>query len=312
MIVRKNLKFTTVLKNSWPIIVFSMFLSSMILLCYDFFGFELMSLPIAVDGILGTALAIFLGFRNNSAYDRWWEARKIWGQIVNDSRSFSREVHSFFNLTPEDYHVNEEELLEIKRSLIFRHLAWVNVLTYQLRNQDTFDKVKKYISDTEYHALLLKTNKATEILHKQAIEINSLVAKNMLSEFRFLQLNELLNKCFDTQGKSERIKNTPLPRQYDFFTKLFLGLFVIVLPFGMVEAFVDHGIGYMLIPTTIAISFVFFVINKVGTVTEDPFENKPTDVPLSSICRTIEIDLLEQLEESDIPKRIQPTDGILL
>lgn len=311
MLVRKNLKFFSVVKNSWFIILFSLSLSSVIWVCYEYFNLTLMSLPIAVDGILGTALAIFLGFRNNSAYDRWWEARKIWGQIVNDSRSFSRQISTFFNLIQEDFQIEENELKKIQRRLIFRHLAWVNVLRIQLRKENSFSDVSNYLCENEYDLMMLKTNKATDILHSQGNDINSLVTKKMLSEFRFLQLNEILNKCFDTQGKSERIKNTPLPRQYDYFTKIFLALFVIVLPFGMVEAFVNHGIGYMSVPTTVAISFVFYVIHKVGVVIEEPFENSISDIPLSAICRTIEIDLLEQLGEKNVPEQIKPIKGVL-
>jgi putative membrane protein len=125
--------------------------------------------------------------------------------------------------------------------------------------------------------------------------------------FRFKHLNEILDRLYDIQGKCERIKNTPLPRQYAFFTTLFTRIFVVLLPFGFVAE-----LGWYTIPLSVLISWIFNTLEQVGTYTENPFDNGINDIPMSALCVTIERDLKSLLGEDEIPEPIKPTRGILM
>lgn len=137
------------------------------------------------------------------------------------------------------------------------------------------------------------------------------MSNGTLGGFDSFQMEGQLLALANYQGGCERIKNTPLLRQYHFFTKLFLLVFMLVLPFSLVGDFVKMEIGFLVIPLSVLISFVFATMAKVGEVNEDPFENKITDVPLTALCNTIERDLLETLGETNLPEKIEPQNGFL-
>ncbi|UTW61620.1 hydrogenase [bacterium SCSIO 12741] len=246
--------------------------------------------------ILGGALAIFLGFRNNSAYDRWWEARKIWGGVVNISRSFGMEVNSL--IQSED---NPEGVEKIRRRLIYRHLAWINALRIQLRKQDSWDELKDLLPAEEFERLSAHRNKATQLLHRQGTEIAVAHQKGWINDYQQIELNRCLTEMYDLQGKAERIKGTVFPYYYQYFTRFFMRLFIVLLPMSLMEE-----MDWQVIPMSTLISFVFYILEKSGHVTEDPFENRASDTPMSAICTTIEIDLRQQLGESEIPDTMVP------
>lgn len=246
-------------------------------------------LPAVPVSILGGALAIFLGFRNNSAYDRWWEARKIWGGIVNVSRSFSFELIALI-------HKNTES-----RKIIYRHLAWINSVKLQLRKQTDNSEIEQYLSNEEFTQTSEWINPATQLLTIQASEIGKLKKEGIISDIEQKQVMESLKTMMDLQGMAERIKGTVFPYYYVYFTQVFLWVFIILLPMILVE-----DMGWASVPMSMAISFVFYILDKSGHITEDPFENRAADTPMSAICRIIEIDLKQMLNESDIPEKIQP------
>ncbi len=259
---------------------------------YDWTGLDLPVVPVT---ILGGALAIFLGFRNNSAYDRWWEARKIWGGIVNTSRTLSSFVMTFPSLKHGEAPI--EEVDQWKRSIIHRQIAWLYTLKAHLRKQTNFDQLKEWLSDEEYEILMRKSNKPAQLLHNQNQAIAYAYEAGMIDNFRHMELAKLVKQFYDLQGMNERIKNTVFPYYYNYFTGLFLWLFIICLPFSLVPI-----MDYMAIPMSIAISFIFYILNKSGEMTEDPFEGRAADTPMSTISRSIEIDLLEMLGEPHPPK----------
>ena len=259
--------------------------------------------------MLATALAIFLAFRNNTAYDRWWEARKIWGGVVNASRTFARQIVSLTSLSNHP----KDEINRFRTELVYRHIAWVNTLRLQLRHQATWHEVESFIDEAEFRWLLDRKNRATQLVNKQAERIADAQRQNLLSDPRHLEiLDRTLTELYDLQGKAERIKNTPLPRQYDYFPRIFLFLFVTLLPFGMIIELEKFKSEWLVIPLATVVSFMFYVLMRVGEFNEDPFENRITDTPMTALCRTIEIDLREQLGETELPPSIEPDDGILL
>lgn len=295
-------------------------------------------LPLSV---VGTAVAFYVGFKNNQAYDRVWEARRIWGAIVNSSRMWGTMVKVYVA----DDKISEEELIDIKRKLIYRHIGWLYKLREQLlvptqwehvnlkgmfgrfsRNrqkkygtgafQDQVDAVKlsKYIPPDEQAENSKFTNAATHIIDRQTQTLAQLNKQGSLSHFRQIELQKILNDFYESQGQAERIKRFPLPRQYGSLSFIFVCIFIVLLPFGIVGEFNklgDWGI-WMSIPFGVLIGWVYVVMELIGDYSENPFEGLPHDIPMFSICRTIEIDLLQLLGEKDVPEPVKPIHNILM
>lgn len=256
-------------------------------------------LPVVPVTILGGALAIFLGFRNNSAYDRWWEARKIWGEIVNDSRTFGMMITSFSSTIFSNGAVKEEEIKAWQTTMIHRHIAWLYALKMELRGVNYWADLSKYMTGRELEIIKKKHNKSTQIIQIQGQELKKAYEKKIIEDFRHMELANVLKAFYDSKGKAERIKKTIFPFYYNYFTGVFLWLFIICLPFSL-----NPAMDWLAIPMSIAISFVFKILDKSGAITEDPFEGRAADTPISSITRAIEIDLLEMIDSDKIPKPI--------
>lgn len=257
-----------------------------------------LDLPIAPVTIVGGALAIFLGFRNNSAYDRWWEARKVWGSIVNTSRTFCSHVMTF----PSEKHgsFDPQDKQKWQSEVIKRQIAWLYALKFTLRNQSKWEEVSQYLSDEENEALSSKSNKPTHLLHHQNQSISEAFESEMIDSFRHMELSKLVEQLYSWQGMCERIKKTVFPFYYNYFTKIFLWLFIICLPFSLAPI-----MDVMAIPMSMGISFIFYILDKSGQLTEDPFEARAADTPMSTISRSIEIDLLEMLGEENPPEPLE-------
>ncbi|MFT6502078.1 MAG: putative membrane protein [Crocinitomicaceae bacterium] len=265
-----------------------------------YFDYDHFCLPPIPVSILGGALAIFLGFRNSSAYDRWWEARKIWGAVVNDSRSLGLELITYPIAVSEE---DEKEITVWRNNAIRRHIGWLYALNAHLRKAKI--DLSPYMSEEEVKALSKKSNLPTHIMIAQAKAIKEAYDKGWIEEFRLIELTATLKKFYDDQGKAERIKNTIFPYYYNYFTMFFLWLFTLSLPFAMVS--IQNN--WVMIPMSIAISFAFFILNKSGVITETPFVGGAADTPISTICRGIEIDLLQMIDADDVPKPLEPTTG---
>lgn len=270
----------------------------------EIFNLEPFTLPVVPVTILGGALAIFLGFRNNSAYDRWWEARKIWGGIVNASRTFGVMVCTFSSSHFSKEEVEEEYIISWRQELIHRHISWLYALIMHLRKQNNWDELMKHISEDEVEHLKKMHNKPTQLLHKQSERLQDAFEENMIENFRHMELANVVKEFYSLQGMAERIKGTIFPYYYNYFTGVFLWLFVTCLPFSLVSE-----MGWSAIPMSIAISFVFTILEKSGAVTEDPFEGRAADTPITTIARNIEIDLLEMIKSDTIPAPIEPSIG---
>lgn len=257
--------------------------------CYTY-----LMLPVIPVSVLGGALAIFLGFRNSSAYDRWWEARKIWGAITNNSRAFAIELLTYGRATGEE----KVEMGAWTEKTIKRQIGWVYALRSSLRKESYCEDLVNWVPIEEQKKLHEITNIPTQMLLIQGREVAYAFEKGWIEEFRFNALIGTVKKLIDEQGKSERIKNTSFPFYYNYFTKFFLWLFTLLLPFtlaGIME-------NWIMIPISVVISFAFSILSKTGVTTETPFEGAAADTPISTICRNIEIDLLEMIDDPNIPK----------
>lgn len=265
---------------------------------YNILGIEEVALPIAPVSITGVGLAIFLGFRNSSAYDRWWEARKIWGGIVNTSRSWGMLSTSFIQPSEK---MPKVEVDQLHKRLVYRHIAWLYALAMHLRKEMDTAVLKPFLDSEDLEKVNAFKNIPAQLVNLQSKDLETAWAKGTTTDFRHSDLNELLVELYTLQGKAERIKNTVFPYYYNFFTRVFLRLFLIILPFSLVDT-----MSWAYIPVSVAISFVFHILDKSGTITEEPFEGRASDTPMSTLCRVIEIDLRQMLGETELPAPREP------
>lgn len=345
MYVNKNFSFISVMKFSGGHIVWITIWVSLVTAVYEFGHWEWMAFPWLPLSVIGTAVAFYVGFKNNQAYDRLWEARKIWGAIVNSSRAWGTTVKSFVGNQFTDKDLSATALAALHKKLVFRHIAWLYALRSQLLlstpwehiNQnnhiasttrkrmkefgvgmldcDDIDVTLKYhLPENEFKRLINYKNTATQIIDQQSQELSALREKKLIDDFRHMELQKILNDFYIHQGKCERIKKFPLPRQYGSMSLIFIGIFIFLLPFGMIPEFHklgDFGI-WMAIPLTVLVSWVYTMMELVGDYSENPFEGLGNDIPMLSLCRTIEIDLLEMLGETDLPPAIEAKNGVLM
>ncbi|MFN8414845.1 MAG: bestrophin family ion channel [Cytophagaceae bacterium] len=244
-----------------------------------FYGIDV---PLNVLTLIGTVVTILLAFRTSQSYERWWEARIVWGAIVNDSRTFIREVAQFLSTSePGEVKVFAE-----------RQIIWTYCLGESLRKLPFSSKVQDYINNNHIHG----TNIPNAILEAHSKQISELVVQGKISEFKQLQLNETLSRLCDSMGKCERIKNTVFPRSYSFMLHVIIYVFTALLPFGL-----DHSKLAIEIILSVLIPVMFISIEKTAILMQDPFENTPVDTPMTSIAQTIEINIRQMIDDKQIP-----------
>lgn len=314
-------------------------LSTIPTVLYQVFDFKFLALPWLPVALIGTAVAFLIGFKNNASYDRLWEARKIWGAIVNSSRTWGIMVKDFVT----DQFTNElmtpSELNNIHQRLIYRHVAWLTALRFQLRKAkkwESMDKaynkedqkryhvpeleakmdqeMKPFLSKDDQTYLIPKKNKATHLLALQSKDLKRLYSQKIIEDFRHMEMVGMLQDLFTQQGKCERIKNFPYPRQFATLSLFFIWIFVALVPFGMLEEFEKLGENFvwLTIPFSVLVSWIFHTMEKIGEATENPFEGGANDIPMAALSRTIEIDLRQMLEETELPEPVQAVNDILM
>jgi putative membrane protein len=311
MIIKKIFKPLAVARYMQAELIASCVLSIAVYFLYHNQHLEKVSLPFSVAAILGSALAIFLAFRNNNSYNRWWEARTIWGGIINNSRIFARQIIANADNALSNGKVSAEQIVDYKKEMVYRQIAFAHALRLHLRGQKAVEEFEFLLSKEEFENCVQKQNIPNYLLFIQGKRIKDGMKAEILGAFDNISLEPTLAGFNNFQGACERIKNTPLLRQYHFFTKLFLFVFMAILPFSLIGDFNKMGVPALMIPLSILVSFVFGVMGKVGEVNEDPFENRITDIPMSSMCITIERDLKEMLGETDLPPKLMPENGFI-
>ncbi|MFW5990247.1 MAG: bestrophin family protein, partial [Campylobacterales bacterium] len=299
MYIRRDIKLNLLIAGSWKFIIGASLWSAFVVYIHDFIGFGLVSIPIEPLSTIGIAISIYLGFKGKETYDRWWEARKLWGEVIGSSRSFGAEVHSLLHSNnPKDTHSIED----ISQKLIYNHLAWVQALKYQLRlnsrfkekrfgmfnkrvvPQDNTESFLRYIADDERQKISKFSNPAVQILISQSKYIKELAKTGLLDPIRQVHIQSTINNCLHIQGKCERIKKTPFPRPFAYFGEIFTWIFIIALPLGFIDIFEYQGVKYAyneapqrlymfaMVPFTVLISWVFYMMEKISDSIEDPFE----------------------------------------
>jgi ion channel-forming bestrophin family protein len=299
MLLSNNLRLIRVLKVTWRVDLLIILSCLAAYLMEEYLLEGHLRIPAALPTILGTAIAFFIGFNNNQAYGRWWEARTIWGAIVNDSRSWARML--LYNCQPGE--LSDAQLSGIQHRMVYRHIGFLYVLKHALRGT-AGKQYEKYLTPTEMSVMEKHTNKANAILNYQSLDLEYLYRQGCIDGFRFQELNQLLVKLTDSMGRSERIKNTVFPQMYIYFTRLFIWIFVVLNTIVMSEA-----TGAWSILLGWIIGFVFHTTHISGMSLMNPFEPIPTAVPLDQITRNIEINLLQTLGEKAIPEPVQAVNG---
>ncbi|GGD12687.1 bestrophin family protein [Hyunsoonleella pacifica] len=334
---------------------------------FDVVGLKWLHVPWLPLGALATAVAFIVGFKNNASYDRLWEARKIWGGIVNSSRSWTIMVKDFINNDHVNVKRTDTELKGIIREMVHRHVAWLTALRYQLRKDKPWEMhlknrksnkefrenyyrvcedvepiegaIKPYISEAEFKEIFAKGNQASQLLGIQSKRLKELKQEGLIEDFRHMEMANLLVEFYTLQGKCERIKNFPYPRQFATLNYLFVWIFIILLPFGIMEGFEtigDHILedltthqsrtswGHLAqefiakhfvwfsIPFSALISWVFHTMEAIGENTENPFEGGPNDIPITDMSRGIEIDIRQLIDDTDIPKPYEWKNDIVM
>lgn len=339
MYINRNINFKLFFQKAIKPLSFLALYGTLIVVLYEYFDMHWIKLPWTILSIVGTAVAFYVGFKNNSAYARTWEARKIWGAIINGSRTWGIIIRDYTsNFFVEGENFSSDELYQIHRRLIFRHIAWVYRLrrqlwkpqpwehSHKLSNEvrknlgDTFaslseeDELKLFLDEEEAVELQTKKNICTQIISNQSKEIATLREKGLIDDFRHVEMVKLLQEFYTEQGKCERIKNFPLPRQYANTSMVLTILLVFLLPFGMVSQFsaMGEGMVWLTIPFTTIIGGIYMIMELVGDFAENPFEGLAFDTPMTSLCNTIEIDLKEMLGKEEIPEKIKPQGNILM
>ena len=306
---------------------------------YAVVGWTWLTIPWVPIAMVGTAVAFIVSFKNNATYNRLWEARQIYGAIVNSSRSWGIMVRDFVTARHAPAALPDGELQRIHARLIHRHIAWLHALRFQLRQPRAWEHlIKVYnreyrkwykvdeleskledaltgvISTDEKNRVLAKSNVATQIIVEQSRDLRELLDQGLIEDFRHMELEKLLVDLYAQQGKCERIKNFPYPRQFGTLNLMFTKLFTLLVPFGMLGEFAKLGDGFiwLTVPFSALVAWVFNMMEKIGESTENPFEGSANDVPITAMTRTIEIDLREMLGETDIPAPLTPQGHILM
>ena len=297
------------------------------------FNMTWLTIPWSLVALVGTAVAFLISFQNNSAYDRVWEARKIWGGIVNETRTFTLFVRDMIDDNP-----------EAVKTILYRHRAWLTSLRYALRqhksweipvvsdpehvkifnklrynperSEDFEEVLKPLLSDKDFEMVMKHPNKASAILTLQSKHIAEIKAKKGMWEFCFLELERLIKEFYTLQGKSERIKNFPYPRQYFTLGLHLTWAFILLLPYAIIPEFTKIGVNLQeftgvdpvyfsvsSIPFIVCVSWIFHTMGRMGRAGENPFEGTIHDVPISTIARTLEIEISHLLNE---PEDIRP------
>ncbi|WP_281615172.1 bestrophin family ion channel [Flammeovirga sp. SubArs3] len=328
-----------------------LFISAIPTALYVLLDWKFIHLPWLPIALIGSALAFIIGFKNNASYGRLWEARKIWGGIVNTSRSFTIMVNDFISNQYADNDLSQEELFAIRKTIILRHIAWMTCLRHALRTPKPWEmshinasdkeymddivinerkytlkeELTGYLSEEEIDHVLSQGNKQSACLNLQSKHLRALQEDKRIWEFSFLEMEKQIIEMFALQGKSERIKNFPYPRQFATLNRFFVWIFVLLLPIGLINVFDEIGLtilkenstnwyGYLgnyfawlTIPFSIVISWIFFTMERIGEVSENPFEGVANDVPITTMARGIEIDIRQMIGDNkeEIPSPIE-------
>ncbi|MCH2043685.1 MAG: hypothetical protein MK212_06045 [Saprospiraceae bacterium] len=274
-----------------PLVLIYAFSLEAYFMYYHPYSTEKALIPLGVPSTLGTAISLILAFRTGQAYGRWWEARKVWGAIVNDSRTLMRQVLSF---PTANALLQKAQLKALQQEIAYRQITWCHALGRSLRKQPALER--SFLSDAEQTQVEKHSNIPNALLQQHSLSLKQLYETETIDSYQYTQMDDTLSRLCDAMGKSERIKNTVFPKTYSIFIEALLYLFVILLPLGLT----DYLGAFIAAPMIATISIVFFLLEETAIRMQDPFENCPMDTPVTAIANTIETNLRQMLDEESV------------
>jgi ion channel-forming bestrophin family protein len=293
MILTRRISLTRLLGYTWPRLLTLVLFSALACLAMEWIPRELLTALSYAAGFLGTALAFLIGFRNNSAYGRWWEAHRIWSKLKYDSRTFALLVTSLIG--------GGEATETARKTLILRQIAFAWRLNHFLRKLPPDQALAELLDQGELTEIEHRQTPPLALLDRQNEQLRALAEAGHLDSWRLVRLTEMLAEFNDVLSSCERLKKTPFPMQYTWFMNYTLVVFLLVLPLSLA----GH-LGYWSIPFALMIGYAYILLEYVGRYIENPFENEVNDVPMDYIARTLEIDLKEMLGEPELPEPVKP------
>lgn len=297
MLLKKNIPLKYVFGKIKVEVVLITIYAGVVAVFYDSLHISLISIPISVPMIMATVLSLLLAFKSNQAYDRWWEARTIWGAIVNDSRTLARQIVTLTNVE-----MSSDELDEFREKFIRRQMAWPYVLGQALRGNQRIKGLEKFLSESEIQYIRRYDNKPMALLELHGRDLNYALRKNWINAYQQVEIDATITRLCNAMGQCERIKKTVFPSTYSLYIRFSLYFFILLLPLALIDYF-----GFMEIPLVVAIASSFLLIEKMAIHLQDPFENRPTDTPVTTIAVTIESDLRQVL--NDMHDRVKAPVG---
>ena len=263
--------------------------------------------------LISLALGVFLGFRNNTSYDRYWEGRKLWGRLVNDARSFARLTLNMLQVDANPHVESAQRLVpaqltELKRRLVYRTIAYVHALRMHLRNElSDLTELDAFLPERERVALPTQRNIPLAILQTLSEEVADARRLGALHARDTHLFENMISDLCDVQGGCERIKNTPIPWSYTVLMHSIVAIYCFALPFGLINT---TKLATPLV--VVLIAYAFLGLDAVGDELEEPFGTDYNDLPLTTLSRMVEVNLRQQLGEQDLPALLEPNDHRVL
>jgi len=289
MIVRDRIPLKRIWPQAWKRLLVLLVFDCTVAVVYSVLHHKWISLNGLPVAPLASALTIFLAFRTNAAYGRWWEARQLWGQLVNTSRALTKQF-----LTMLDDETEDPLRTPLRNSLVLHQITFAHALRCHLRKQTALPEVRTLLGEEAAVELSVYKNLPAGLVLRMGSLLRQARNEGMLDSYRWTAIDENLTELTNIQGACERIKNTPLPRQFDYLPGVLLSAFCWLLPLAIVE-----DLGLMTPIASVLISFTFIAADLMSREISNPFDNTIHDTPMTALSRAIELNLREQMEEID-------------
>ena len=288
----------SVLQQIWPVLLVNVLLATVVTLLHGTVFSHKITLTAIPFTLIGLPLAIFLGFRNTAAYDRYWEARKLWGELLLRCRNLSRQCQSLIDLphpVPPGAGLDDVRVRMVQRAIAFCH-----TLRQQLRGVPDRGEVQALLQPSEWQALQRHGSKTSLLMHHMGLDLQPCLRNGHIGEPLAASIDNTLSALVSAAASCERIKSSPLPFSYTLLLHRTAYMYCFLLPFGLVDT-----TGFMTPFVVGIVAYTFFGLDALGDEIEEPFGLESNDLPLDTLCRAIEVNLRESLGEKDLPPPIQ-------
>ena len=279
----------SILPRIGPALALNVLVAIVVTLLHGSLGSFKVTLGTVPFALLGLPLAIFLGFRNNAAYDRFWEARKLWGEVILRSRNLARQCQSLIE-GDGPARAGGGDLGDLRTRMTLRAAAFAHALRHQLRGTDGREEIRAFLREPEWHALAAYSNQPHALLMSMGADLQEALRERRIDPCLAASVDGTLGALGSAAASCERILGTPIPFSYTLLLHRTAYLYCYLLPFGLVDT-----VGFMTPLVVLIIAYTFFGLDALGNEIEEPFGTEPNDLPLETLCRALEIDLRQSV-----------------